>query len=139
MFLLIKAATFATLFVLAEDSVPVFNVESHCRTIAKRTGVSQDLEICLQHEQDAKNELGRQWAQFTPAEKSHCVRLSTLGGDPIYTELLTCLELERDARILRERNKGGALRQDSDHIRGLSTVGRPSRLPALLSRVHETH
>lgn len=104
MLLPIKATLIATLFVTA-DSMPVFNVEPHCRTIAKRTGVSQDLEVCLQQEQAAKEQLGKQWAQFTPAEKSHCVQLSTLGGDPIYTELLTCLELARDARKLRERTK----------------------------------
>ena len=101
-----NAAFLATFFVLAADNVPTFNVEPHCQTIAKRTGASQDLEVCLQQEQEAKDQLRRQWAQFTPAEKSHCVQLSTLGGDPIYTELLTRLELERDARELRERNKG---------------------------------
>jgi hypothetical protein len=107
MFLPINAALFATFFVLTADSIPAFNVEPHCRAIAKRTGLSQDLEICLQQEQAAKDQLDRQWAQFTSAEKSHCLRLSTLGGNPIYTELLACLELERDARELRERNHGG--------------------------------
>ena len=29
----------------------------------------------------------------------------TIGGDPIYTELLTCLELQRDARMLREKER----------------------------------
>jgi hypothetical protein len=111
MFLPINAALFANLFVLTADSIPVFNVEPHCRKIAKMTGVSQYLEICLQQEQEAKDKLGRHWAQFTPAEKSHCLQLSTLGGDPIYTELLTCLELDREARKLRERNEGGAVKQ----------------------------
>ena len=135
----LNAPLLATLLVLAADNIPAFNIEPHCRALAEKTGFAQDRDVCLQQEQAAKQQLVTQWREFAPAEKSHCVRLSTLGGDPIYTELLTCLELERDARILRERNKGGALRQDSDHIRGLSTVGRPSRLPALLSRVHETH
>src|SRR3981081_77949 len=111
MFLPINAALFATFFVLTADSIPVLNVDPRCRTIAKMTGVSQDLEICLQQEQEAKDQLGKQWAQFTPAEKSHCVQLSTLGGDPIYTELLTCLELERARRNLRERNKSATVKQ----------------------------
>jgi hypothetical protein len=34
-----------------------------------------------------------------------------LGGEPSYTDLLTCLELERDARILREKDRGTAERQ----------------------------
>jgi hypothetical protein len=113
MFVPINAALFATFFVLTADSIPAFNVEPHCRTIAKRTGVSQDLEVCMRQEQDAKDQLGKQWAQFTSGDKSHCLQLSTLGGDPTYTELLTCLELERDARKVREGNADGAVKQGS--------------------------
>jgi hypothetical protein len=108
MFPPIEAALFATLFMLAADSIPAFNVEPHCRAIARRTGFGQDLEVCLHQEQVAKDQLGKQWVEFTPAEKSHCLQLSTLGVDPIYTELLTCLELARDARQLRRRNEGAS-------------------------------
>jgi hypothetical protein len=111
MLLPINGAVFATFFVLAADRIPAFNVEPHCRTIARRTGDSEDLRACLQQEQDAKEKLRRQWAQFTVAEKSYCVGLPTLGGFPIYTELLTCLELQRYVRKLRERNEGGAVKQ----------------------------
>ena len=100
----VDVSLFAALFLLAADNIPTFNAEPHCNMIAKRTGVAQDLEVCLQQEQTAKQQLAMQWTEFTPAEKSHCLQLSTLGGDPIYTELLTCLELARDARQLRERN-----------------------------------
>jgi hypothetical protein len=95
----------ATSVVLAADNIPAFNVEPHCRTIAVRTGVPQDRDVCLRQEQAAKQQLVTQWREFAPAEKSHCLRLSTLGSDPTYTELLTCLELDRDARRLRERNE----------------------------------
>jgi hypothetical protein len=108
MFLPVNPALFATFFILTADNVPVFDVDSHCRTIARRTGVSEDRAACLQDEQTAKAQLVREWAQFTPADKSHCVQLSTLGGDPIYTDLLTCLELERDARKLREKDEDAA-------------------------------
>jgi hypothetical protein len=46
--------------------------------------------------------------QFTSADKSHCLRLATLGGEPSYADLLTCLELERDARNLREKEGNAA-------------------------------
>jgi hypothetical protein len=111
MFLPSKAAFFATLLVAASLSIPAFNVESHCRAVAKRSGASRDLEVCLQQEKQAKDQLTKQWSQFTPAEKSHCERLSTLGGNPIYTELLTCLELQQDARKAREKNESSAARQ----------------------------
>ena len=100
-----NAAFLAAFFVLAADNVPTFNVEPHCRTIAVRTGVPQDRDVCLQQEQAAKQQLVTQWREFAPAEKSHCLRLSTLGSDPTYTELLACLELDRDARRQREQNE----------------------------------
>jgi hypothetical protein len=40
-----------------------------------------------------------------PADKAYCQRLATTGGDPTYTELLTCLELRREARMLREKEE----------------------------------
>ena len=42
------------------------------------------------------------------ADRSFCQRLATTGGtSPTYTELLTCLELQRDARNLREQGTTG--------------------------------
>jgi hypothetical protein len=105
--LLLSCPILATFFVLAADNIPTFNIEPHCGALAQKTGFAQDREVRLQQEQTAKQQLAMQWAQFTPAGKSHCLRLSTLGDDPTYTELLTCVELERDARSLREREKVG--------------------------------
>jgi hypothetical protein len=101
----LNAPLLATLLVLAADKIPAFNIEPHCRALAEKTGFAQDRDVCLQQEQAAKQQLGVEWSEFTPAEKSHCLRLSTLGHDPTYTELLTCLELDRDARHLREQNE----------------------------------
>ena len=61
-----------------------------------------DANVCVEKEQEARDQLVKQWTQFLPAERAHCLRLTTLGGDPIYTELLTCLEMQRDARRLRK-------------------------------------
>jgi hypothetical protein len=101
----LNAPLLATLLVLAADNIPAFNIEPHCRALAEKTDFAQDRDVCLQQEQAARQQLGVEWTQFTPAGKSHCLRLSTLGNDPTYTELLTCLELDRDARQLREQNE----------------------------------
>jgi hypothetical protein len=48
----------------------------------------------------------RTWTGFDPADRAHCVRLMTAGGaEATYTALLTCLEVERDARTIREKNQ----------------------------------
>jgi hypothetical protein len=51
----------------------------------------------------------KQWTQFAATDRSYCQELTTNGADPTYTEFLTCLELQRDARELQEeeeRDKG---------------------------------
>jgi hypothetical protein len=105
MFVPLEVTVLASFLLVAADRVPRFNVESHCRFIASKVGATDDMQICLQKEREARQELMRQWTQLASADKSHCLRLSTAGGDPTYTELLTCLEVHRDARRLRERNK----------------------------------
>jgi hypothetical protein len=67
---------------------------------------SATLRVAWRREQAAREELVKQWAQFTPADKAHCLRLSTLAGDPTYTELITCLEIEREVRKVREKESG---------------------------------
>jgi hypothetical protein len=60
--------------------------------------------------------------EFTSGDKSHCLGLSSLRGVPTYTELLTCLELARDARNLRDTNKR---RTTGQGARERSTDGPP--------------
>jgi hypothetical protein len=92
--------------VLVADSVPTFNVQSFCRRVAEMARPVANPDVCLRNEQEARDQLVRQWTQFPPADRSYCRRLATIGGDPTYTELLTCLELQRDARNLREKDEG---------------------------------
>jgi len=106
MFPLFDAAVLAVSVVLVADQIPTFNVEPFCRAVASRAVPVGDASICVRKEMEARNQLAREWTQFAPADKSHCVQLSTIGGDPTYTELLTCLELQRDARNLREKESG---------------------------------
>lgn len=106
MFAPVKAALLATTVWMAAESVPSVNVERFCRTIAERAGPFADMERCLQKEQQTRDQLMRTWPQFHPSDRAHCVRLMTAGSaEATYTALLTCFELQRDARAIRE-NQG---------------------------------
>jgi hypothetical protein len=91
----------------AADPVPAFNVEPHCRAVAAKAVPVGDPAACMKLEQEARVQLVNQWDQFTAADKDHCLPLSTMAGEPTYSELLTCLEVERDARLLREKKRPG--------------------------------
>ena len=112
MFLPIGASLF-TLMVLAAGgaSVPDINPEPACRDAAMRAVPVGDVEICLRKESEARHELVRKWDVFNDADKATCIPLHTAGGTPTYTELLTCLEVMREARSLHDRTTGTA-RQD---------------------------
>jgi hypothetical protein len=93
----------ATIILVSADRVPNFNVEPVCRDVASRVApIGGTMEACMRDEQTARDQMVREWPQFAPADKSHCLQLSTLGGNPTYTELLTCLELAREARNAKD-------------------------------------
>jgi len=116
MFYRIDASVMAALALLAgAGGVPFFNVEPHCRAVAAMATPVGDPQVCLRKEQKARTELIRQWSGFHPDDRAHCLHLATLGPEPTYTHLLTCLELEREARKLRGKDDretvGGAARR----------------------------
>jgi hypothetical protein len=88
--------------VLVADQVPRLDVTPSCRASANGIlGVKQDIDSCLQSENGARDQLAQQWNTFTPADRDSCTRLTTLGGTGgTYTELITCLEMKRDAAKL---------------------------------------
>jgi hypothetical protein len=97
----------APLVLTAAEQVPTLNVEPSCRAVADgHSPIRRDFNSCMDSENRARADVVKEWDQFKAAYKTHCVQLSTLGGVPSYTELLTCLEMERDAAQLKER--GGA-------------------------------
>jgi hypothetical protein len=105
MFLPLEPALLALAIVLVADQVPTFDVQSFCRRVAAMAEPLGDAGLCLRKEFETRDQLVKQWAQFPAADRAYCRQLTTIGGDPTYTELLTCLELQRDARNLREKDK----------------------------------
>ncbi|MGA2817081.1 MAG: hypothetical protein ABSE67_12430 [Xanthobacteraceae bacterium] len=114
----------AQLMMSVVDSVPQLNVEQVCEGIAQQGGVTfhdpaiaQEKKNCLQSEQTTRDELVKQWSTFSPSDKISCVNESRMGGESSYTELLTCLEMARDVRAMREQ-QGAANRGDQPPVSG---------------------
>jgi hypothetical protein len=86
---------------LVADAVPTFNVAPSCRAATQASTIAnRDENSCRKDEDTARAKLEQDWAQYTPAQKNHCVQLSTLGGPASYVELTTCLELAKAAHDL---------------------------------------
>jgi hypothetical protein len=102
------------LAIAVQNTVPNLDVGPSCRAAADGSlGLNLSLDNCLKAEQDARAQVVKEWSEFTAGDRTTCVGLSTLGAQATYTELLTCLELMRDARKLPKE--------------GDVTIGRPTR------------
>jgi len=89
------------------DDIPELNVEPTCHGIAQqsaapseRGGPDLGYSQCVQSEQAMRQQLVGEWSTFTAADKTNCVAEAKSAGLPSYTDLVTCLEIARDARQL---------------------------------------
>jgi hypothetical protein len=105
MFAPLAVPMFAAVVLVAAGGVPTFDVERSCRGAAVQAVPGSSTEVCMRKEREARDNLESEWARFSPADKSTCIPPPTAGGGATYTELLTCLEITRDARALRERER----------------------------------
>ena len=99
----------AHLLMPVADSVPTLNVDQVCQGIAQQGGVSfhdndvaEEKQNCLDSEHAIRDELAKEWSNFSSADKTACTNEARMGGDSSYTELLTCLEMARDVRALHD-------------------------------------
>ena len=77
--------------------VPRLDVAGACRAGARaEPGIAYDADRCLKSENDARDQLKAQWADFPAADRSLCTQTATMGGTASYVELITCLELKRE-------------------------------------------
>jgi hypothetical protein len=127
--IIVRVLVGAQLAMTVADPVPNLNVEPSCRAAASGSiGIQQNFGVCLEDEKDARNALVKEWDSFAPADRTSCTRLSTTGGTPTYTELLTCLELARDAHALhKEDTAATGLEKGSGSEKTSSSDNAPTR------------
>jgi len=75
------------------ESVPRFNLDAICAPDGMRGP-----DVCVKSEIAARDDLAKQWAQFPAADRARCVQLATMSKMPSYVQVITCLEMARDAR-----------------------------------------
>ena len=81
------------------DSVPSWDVTASCRGAAE-AGLAKDtgdnLKLCLESERRTREQLSKDWSTFPVADRARCVKMQTFS--PTFSELATCLEMNRDLR-----------------------------------------
>jgi hypothetical protein len=88
----------ATYLVISNaDSVPKLDVTMSCRAAATYASTSDRMRTCLEAEQRTYDQLVKVWSDYPSAERAKCVN-TVMHFEPTYTELITCLEMGRDAK-----------------------------------------
>ena len=72
--------------------------------------IRRDLTEAGGNVQAARAQLASLWDQFAAPDRATCAQNETSGGTPSYVELLTCLQMSRDARSLPESKTDGTNR-----------------------------
>jgi hypothetical protein len=93
------------LVMTAADDVPRFDIARGCRVDSTQafdlnTGQNETVKKCVSDEQGAMAVLSTQWSQFRETDRRQCIEEADIGGPPSYVDLLTCLQLAKDARQL---------------------------------------
>jgi hypothetical protein len=101
MFMLIEGASAAP----NPTAVPSYDIKGACQALAAVPDARLiDLNApdatrhCVEAEEQAHQQLLQQWSRFASVDRSMCLGVSRAGSvDPVYTELMTCLEMARDS------------------------------------------
>lgn len=88
----------------AKDSgIPKLDLQKLCRAegiISLGGNAQNDFDSCVSTEQQARDQLIKNWATFPAPARGRCVQ--PMEYQPSYVEWLTCLEMERDVKKMRD-------------------------------------
>ena len=88
------------------DDPPKLDVTTTCTAAAQYSiSAGRDKEACLGDESTAQTTLAQNWSKYNADDKSQCVGTVKTGGPPSYVELLSCIEILRDAKQIREGDR----------------------------------
>ncbi|SEF10207.1 hypothetical protein SAMN05444161_8394 [Rhizobiales bacterium GAS191] len=88
-------------------SPPKLDINATCRRAIPLLGDSDNspYQGCMRDEMDALSELSKSWATFKPGAQAVCTQETRIGGAPSYAELLTCLQLDKQAEEASRENQ----------------------------------
>ena len=82
---------------------PSLQVGQSCEAAGRGSVVlGRDKKACLADETTAQDTLKQNWSKYSAAAKTQCIGMEKTGGPASYVELLSCLEIMRDARNIQK-------------------------------------
>jgi hypothetical protein len=85
--------------------LPKLDIKATCRRAQPLgSGEKSAYQSCLDDEVQAQKELSHKWSSFKASARTTCSQETRIGGAPSFVELLTCLELDKQAAQARIEN-----------------------------------
>jgi hypothetical protein len=101
---------------------PVLQVGPSCEAAGRGAVVlGRNKESCLADETAAQTTLKQNWTKYAAGDKTLCIGMESTGGPASYVELLSCLEINRDAREIQNADP-----LEADLTRSPATTGAAS-------------
>jgi hypothetical protein len=82
------------------DVVPRYNIEPTCKGGLGSPGLNERYSRCISEENEARQKLETNWSRYPAGDRTVCARTAGMGSGS-YVELLTCLEMDAEARKLK--------------------------------------
>jgi hypothetical protein len=101
------------------DTVPQIDVARECRAEVIDQAAQKH---CIDDDNQARDQLKKEWPTFNAAERQLCERETRMGGASTYAEFLTCLEMSRDTRTGQSTQ-----RTASDDLQSHATTGQAAQ------------
>ena len=108
-------------------SPPLLQVGPSCEAAGRGAVVlGRNKESCLADETAALNTLEQNWSKYAASDKTLCIGMESTGGPASYVELLSCLEVNRDARDIQSLDPlEGDLDTSASTTTGSASVDNP--------------
>jgi hypothetical protein len=93
----------------ARAQVPNVDIRKTCEAASKVTvslnspTSGGDLDICIRSETDAQQKMANSWSTFQPSDRADCIQTKVYL--PSYIEWLTCFEMNKVVREMREKGQ----------------------------------
>jgi len=84
------------------DTLPRFNIEPTCKGGLDSPGLNERYDRCIAEENAAQKKLEANWSSYPAGDRTVCARTAGMASGS-YVELLTCLEMDAEARKLKFR------------------------------------
>jgi hypothetical protein len=101
---------------------PTLQVGPSCEAAGRGAVVlGRNKEACLSDETTAQDTLKQNWSKYPGTDKTTCIGMASTGGPASYVELLSCLEILRDAKSIEAADplagemETGTSRGDATH------------------------